>query len=282
MTIQHQPQDVIKATDNYGVEYYTERKTGASGMSQSGLARMCNVYRNSIQNLLKLIDNTKAPKSLEHWHNAKLTIDNTAPQYDGRNPNIYKAEFCFDVIAHYADKGNETARNNERILGRAGATLFCQRMTGWNPSPFGQYPLPQTYSEAMRLAADEMEARERAEAKNERLEAQATENAPKVQAYELLINSEGNVEMKDFADTLNIKGLGRNNFIDLLRARGVFTPDNRGVGCTPYRRYIDAGYFEVKEKSTRVGIFFYTVITPKGQDWMLKQLRKWEILPAAS
>jgi phage antirepressor YoqD-like protein len=103
-----------------------------------------------------------------------------------------------------------------------------------------------------------------------------------VQAYELLINSEGNVEMKDFADTLNIKGLGRNKLIGLLRDRGVFTPDNRGVGCTPYRRYIDAGYFDVNQKSTRVGIKFYTVITPKGQDWMLKQLRKWEILPAAS
>jgi phage antirepressor YoqD-like protein len=149
-------------------------------------------------------------------------------------------------------------------------------------SALQQFNLPQTYSEAMRLAADEMEARERAEAENKRLTAQVTEDAPKVQAYEQLINSDDNVEMKDFADTLNVQGLGRNKLIQLLRDRGVFTPDNRGVGCTPYRRYIDAGYFDVNEKSTRVGIKFYTVITPKGQDWMLKQLRKWEILPAAS
>ena len=282
MTDYNQSQDVIKATDNYGVEYYTERKTGASGMSQIGLARLAGKDESTVRNLIKTIRNLSAPKSLEQWSGAELTIRETATQYKGINPNIYKAEFCFDVIAHYADKGNETARNNERILGRAGATLYCQRMTGWNPSPFGQYPLPQTYSEAMRLAADEMEARQHFEAEAKRLEAQATENAPKVQAYELLINNEGNVEMKDFADTLNIKGLGRNNFIGLLRERGVLTPDNRGVGCTPYRRYIDAGYFDVNEKSTRVGIKFFTVITPKGQDWLLKQLRKWEILPAAS
>jgi len=268
MTDHNQPQDVIKATDNYGVEYYTERKTGASGMSQNGLARLVGKNQNTIWNLIQTITNKRAPKSLENWNGAELTITNTATQYKGLNPIIYKAEFCFDVIAHYADKGSETARNSERALGRAGATLYCQRMTGWNPDPYGQFNPPQTYVQALEglLAA------------HKQIEA----DAPKVQGYELLINSEGNIEMKDFADTLNIKGLGRNKLIQLLRDRGVFTPDNRGVGCTPYRRYIDAGYFEVNEKSTRVGIVFYTVITPKGQDWMLKQLRKWEILPAAS
>jgi phage antirepressor YoqD-like protein len=267
--IQHLTQEFIKATDNYGVEYYTERKTGASGMSQRGLARLANKSESTIRDLLKSVRGLKAPKSLEHWHNEGLTVRDTAGG-NLQNAAIYKAEFCFDVIAHYADKGSETARNNERILGRAGATLFCQRMTGWNsdPNPYGQFNPPQTYVQALEglLAA------------HKQIEA----DAPKVQGYELLINSEGNIEMKDFADTLNIKELGRNKLIQLLRDRGVFTPDNRGVGCTPYRRYIDAGYFDVNEKSTRVGIKFYTVITPKGQDWMLKQLRKWEILPAAS
>lgn len=124
-------ESIIKATDDAGVEYYTKRDTGASGMSQIGLSRLTGKDESTVRNLIKTIRNFSAPKSLEHWNGEELTIRETATQYKGLNPNIYKAEFCFDVVAHYADKGNETARKNERILGRAGATLYCQRMTGW-------------------------------------------------------------------------------------------------------------------------------------------------------
>jgi phage antirepressor YoqD-like protein len=271
MTIQNQNQEIIKATDNYGVEYYTERKTGASGMSQRGLARLANKGESTIRDLIKSVRGVKAPKSLEHWHNASLTVRGTVGG-DLQNATVYKAEFCFDVVSHYADKGNEVARNNERILGRAGATLYCQRMTGWTPSVVEQWSLPQTYSEAMRLAADLQEDKER-------LEAKVAEDAPKVEAWEQLINTGDNVRMKDFADALSIKGLGRNNLIKLLRSKGIFTQNETGVGNTPYRRFQESGYFKVRQKATRSNVItFYTVITPKGQDWLLKKLREWGVM----
>lgn len=152
-------ESIIKATDDAGVEYYTERDTGASGMSQRGLARLAGVEAPAIRNLVKVIGNNRAPKSLEHWNGAELTMGKTATQYKGVNPNIYIAEFCFDVVAHYADKGNETARKNERILGRAGATLYCQRMTGWYSHIQEQPHQPQlpTPEERLSIAVDALQ-----------------------------------------------------------------------------------------------------------------------------
>ena len=265
MTNQNQ-NTALAQYNNDGIEIYIDTTTGESFASQKGYARMANVSYQAIQNRIKRGGNQIELKETE------------VPTTKGMRMGNLLTE---NTIAQWLPQDNPGLAHKFLTLGiRAG----MHWLAGYSvtSSALQQFNLPQTYSEAMRLAADEMEARERAEAENKRLTAQVTEDAPKVQAYELLINSEGNVEMKDFADTLNIKGLGRNNFIQLLRDRGVFTPDNRGVGCTPYRRYIDAGYFDVNQKSTRVGIKFYTVITPKGQDWMLKQLRKWEILPAAS
>lgn len=265
MTNQNQ-NTALAQYNNDGIEIYIDTTTGESFASQRGYARMANIDKKTVYRRLQ------RPGAYDQVKTAKI------PTNSGAKTGALLPE---NLIAQWLPQDNPDLAHKFLTLGiRAGMHWLAGYSITSNA--LQQFNLPQTYSEAMRLAADEMEARQHFEAEAKRLEAQATENAPKVQAYELLINSEGNVEMKDFADTLNIKGLGRNNFIGLLRERGVLTPDNRGVGCTPYRRYIDAGYFDVNEKSTRVGIKFFTVITPKGQDWLLKQLRKWEILPPAS
>jgi hypothetical protein len=148
-------ESIIKATDDYGVEYYTERTTGASGMSQLGLARLTDKGETTIRDLVRSVRGLSGPKSLEHWHNEELTVRDTAGG-SLQNAVILKAEFCFDVVAHYADKGNETARNNERILGRAGATLYCQRMTGWFSHIQEKPHQPQlpTPEERLKMAVD--------------------------------------------------------------------------------------------------------------------------------
>lgn len=148
-------ESIIKATDDAGVEYYTETNTGASGMSQRGLARLAGKSQHAIRNLIQTVIHNRAPKSLEHWNGEGLTLIHTAGG-DFQNATIYKAEFCFDVVAHYADKGDKTARKNERILGRAGATLYCQRMTGWLSHIQEKPHQPQlpTPEERLKMAVD--------------------------------------------------------------------------------------------------------------------------------
>lgn len=78
-------------------------------------------------------------------------------------------------------------------------------------------------------------------------------------------------EMAKIAANENIK-IGRNRLIKWLKEKKILK-DNR----TPYQKYIERGYFDVIEskKHTMYGtlVFPKTVITGKGQIWVIEKLR---------
>jgi anti-repressor protein len=112
----------------------------------------------------------------------------------------------------------------------------------------GSYSLqiPKTFSEALRLAADLQEKIER--------------DKPKVESYDRFISGENYQKVGEVAKIL---GYGRNNFFKKLRQMGLLMSDN-----TPYQKYIDRGYFVVKEKPIQMGDQVInkpqTYITAKG------------------
>ncbi len=78
-------------------------------------------------------------------------------------------------------------------------------------------------------------------------------------------------EMAKIAQNENIN-IGRNRLIKWLKEKKILK-DNR----TPYQTYIERGYFDVVEtkKETVYGILVFpkTVITGKGQLWVIEKLR---------
>lgn len=80
------------------------------------------------------------------------------------------------------------------------------------------------------------------------------------------------LDMKQTADTLNLPGLGRNNLITELKKRQILTPSG-----APYRQYIEAGYFCVKEvpysRDGNTYIYSKTYATQKGLYWLTKILK---------
>lgn len=78
-------------------------------------------------------------------------------------------------------------------------------------------------------------------------------------------------EMAKIAQNENIN-IGRNRLIKWLKEKKILK-DNR----TPYQTYIDRGYFDVVEtkKETVYGVLIFpkTVITGKGQLWVIEKLR---------
>lgn len=78
-------------------------------------------------------------------------------------------------------------------------------------------------------------------------------------------------EMAKIAQNENIN-IGRNRLIKWLKEKKILK-DNR----TPYQTYIDRGYFDVVEtkKETVYGVLVFpkTVITGKGQLWVIEKLR---------
>lgn len=123
--------------------------------------------------------------------------------------------------------------------------------------------IPQTYAEALLEAG-------RLALENEKLQAQAIENAPKVVAYDKLMDTHNSISIKEFG---KIIGMGEKNLFKWLRESSYLMSDNK-----PYQRYIDRGYFEVVEKTcdideSRSKSYTQTLITPKGQGYLSNKIK---------
>lgn len=116
------------------------------------------------------------------------------------------------------------------------------------------YKIPRTYPEALRLAADLAE-------QNQKL-------LPKAEQFDKFISGENYQSMNLVAKSL---GTGRNRLFQFLRDHKVLLANN-----VPYQRFIDAGYFVVKEKPIQMGDQVInkvqTYVTAKGVDWIAKLL----------
>lgn len=122
--------------------------------------------------------------------------------------------------------------------------------------------IPQTYAEALLEAG-------RLALENERLQAQAEANAPKVLACNRLLDSSDSLDFMSFS---KIIGIGRSKLFSILRDMNILLANN-----TPYQRYIDRGYFKVIEstfsKGNKISLYSKTTITPKGQVWLANKLK---------
>jgi len=120
------------------------------------------------------------------------------------------------------------------------------------------YQIPTSFSEALRLAANQAE-------QIEKQQILISEMKPKSDAAEILLMSDDMVNIGEFAKTI---GTGQNKLFEELRKDKYLIPDG-GKRNLPYQKYIDQGLFIVKEvvKKTedKVKLFSQTQITPKGQ-----------------
>lgn len=175
----------------------------------------------------------------------------------------------FFIYHNYTD-----SQGKERpcfLLTRKGCDMVANKMTGEKGVLFTaayvtkfeemerqlkqpQFKIPQTYPEALRLAADLAE-------QNQKL-------LPKAEQYDKFISGDNYQAMNIVAKAL---GIGRNKLFRLLRDRRILMNNN-----TPYQQYIDAGYFVVKEKPIQMGGDVInkpqTYVTAKGVDWLSRLL----------
>ena len=128
--------------------------------------------------------------------------------------------------------------------------------------------LPQTFSEALRLAADL--ADEKAA-----LLAEKEANAPKVAFADAVGNANDTILIRDLAKVLKQNGMdmGEKRLFAYLRENGFLTLQNM-----PTQRAMDLGLFWVKESVIALPdgdkISFTTKVTGKGQQYFLKRFSK--------
>jgi hypothetical protein len=133
----------ITRVERDGVEFFTIDETGESGMSESGLARLCGVSPVSIH---KFISNTSLTWEREKALNPafRKTIPfkpngNSSLKF-GQNTNIkiLSALVCARVIEHYAFESKyktEEALFAHRKFASIGINAWIQDITHWHGNP---------------------------------------------------------------------------------------------------------------------------------------------------
>ena len=119
------------------------------------------------------------------------------------------------------------------------------------------FHIPNTLSEALLLAGNLAK-------ENEIMK-------PKAEQFDLFLGSKGTLSMNQTAKALKTR---RNKMMEYLRIKSVLNDDN-----SPSQHYFDMGYFQVKNyvvirKSGGKFEVAVTMVTPKGQDFLYRFLKK--------
>lgn len=143
--------NLIKPTDGDSTEFYTVEETGESGMSQTGLAKLCGVSQQAVSNLEKTLTSRAPSKWLEPFVGKDLTLTSSAKDptltvnsVKSGNISIYRSTFCARVIQHYAFQGNEVAQYSLDQFTDLGISQWIQGITGWKQEPTRSY-IPYWY-----------------------------------------------------------------------------------------------------------------------------------------
>ena len=159
---------IIKSEEN-GIEFYTIAATGESGMSQSGLAILCGVARQTLQSMLKTLAEKAPSETLKPWLGKSLTLAESG--IIDRKPvgklNIYAADFCAAVIQHYAFAGNKTAQVSLTKFATIGINLWIQGITRWDSTPLD---LQNVIATAQKFLGEYLDCQEDLESKVTNLE----------------------------------------------------------------------------------------------------------------
>lgn len=131
--------------------------------------------------------------------------------------------------------------------------------------------LPTNFREALLQLVDQVD-------KNEQLQITLTEQAPKVEFADTVAASNKSIKIGDFVKLISNKTgfvIGRNNFFEWLRFEKII--ERRSM---PFQRYIDNGWFEVKEatyeniNTNGPQVCFTTLVTGFGQIQLLERFKK--------
>lgn len=125
---------ILRHEEN-GVEFFTIAATGESGMSQSGLARLCGVQPHAVNQLLNSVITSSCPEFLKPLQGKDLTVITSFTEF--QNASIVKDSVCALILEWYAfesQRPSEKARQAFRQFASLGIRGWIQEITGWSNS----------------------------------------------------------------------------------------------------------------------------------------------------
>ncbi|EIG4782904.1 phage antirepressor KilAC domain-containing protein [Escherichia coli] len=168
------------------------------------------------------------------------------------------------VVEAYVFEGEQGKRDSIIVVAQLSPEFTARLVDRWRELEGATAKIPQTFSEALRLAAD-------LEDQKAELEKQLALAAPKVEFADRVGEASG-ILIGNFA---KVVGIGPNKLFAWMRDHKILiaSGSRRNV---PMQEYMDRGYFTVKETAVNtnhgIQISFTTKITGRGQQWLTRKL----------
>lgn len=199
----------------------------------------------------------------------KQSIERLAARGVIRNPPMVVFEKINNLgllrgVEAYVFEGEQGKRDSIIVVAQLSPEFTARLVDRWRELEGATAKIPQTFSEALRLAAD-------LEDQKAELEKQLALAAPKVDFADRVGDASG-ILIGNFA---KVVGIGPNKLFAWMRDHKILiaSGSRRNV---PMQEYMDRGYFTVKETAVNtnhgIQISFTTKITGRGQQWLTRKL----------
>ncbi|EGE4051578.1 phage antirepressor KilAC domain-containing protein [Escherichia coli] len=200
--------------------------------------------------------------------NVKISIDRLAESGVIQLPALQVFEKINNLglrrsVEAYVFEGEQGKRDSIIVVAQLSPEFTARLVDRWRELEGATAKIPQTFSEALRLAAD-------LEDQKAELEKQLALAAPKVEFADRVGEASG-ILIGNFA---KVVGIGPNKLFAWMRDHKILiaSGSRRNV---PMQEYMDRGYFTVKETAVNtnhgIQISFTTKITGRGQQWLTRK-----------
>ena len=199
----------------------------------------------------------------------KQSIERLAVRGVIRNPPMVVFEKINNLgllrgVEAYVFEGEQGKRDSIIVVAQLSPEFTARLVDRWRELEGATAKIPQTFSEALRLAAD-------LEDQKAELEKQLALAAPKVEFADRVGEASG-ILIGNYA---KVVGIGPNKLFAWMRDHKILITSGARRNV-PMQEYMDRGYFTVKETAVNtnhgIQISFTTKITGRGQQWLTRKL----------
>ena len=190
--------------------------------------------------------------------NVKRTIETLAERGVIAFPQIEEKPTAGRPVAEYLFIGEGGKRDSIVVVAQLSPEFTARLVDRWQELESRQaIRVPQTFAEALRIAADQAE-------QIEQQQAQLAIAAPKVEFVDRYVEATG---LKGFRQVAKLLNANEARFRDFLTGQNIMY--RLGGEWVPYQQHIDAGRFEVRTGASEGGhAFNQAKFTPKGVTWI--------------
>lgn len=200
----------------------------------------------------------------------KRTIERLANQGVIEFPPTVEIRTATNTGSAFSFSGDQGKRDSIVIVAQLSPEFTARLVDRWQElekqAALAAFNIPKTMGEALRLAADAIEERDR-------LAITVQEQAPKVEFVDRYVEARGS---KGFREVCKLLAVKEPEFRAFLFARGIVYRLNGDMA--PHANHVTAGRFEVKAGISDGGHAFNQLrFTPKGIQWIASEWHRAQI-----